>query len=55
MAIDILNMAGEIVYLDELTAGQDIKSIDVSNIESGVYLIHLRSAGQVLTEKIVIK
>jgi hypothetical protein len=55
MAIDILNMAGEIVYLDELTANHHIKSIDVSNIESGVYLVHLRSAGQVFIEKIVIK
>jgi hypothetical protein len=55
IAIDILNMAGEIIYIDEMTGNQQVKSIDVTNIEAGVYLIHLRSPGRVHSEKIVIK
>ncbi len=55
IAIDILNMAGEIVHLDEMTENQQLKSINVTNIESGVYLIHLRSANEVYSKKIVIK
>jgi hypothetical protein len=55
IAIDILNMAGEIIYLDEMTENQQVKSINVTNIEPGVYLIHLKSANGVYSEKIVIK
>lgn len=55
IAIDILNMSGEVIYIDEMTTGQNILKMDISNFESGIYLIKLRCGNQVRIEKIVIR
>ena len=55
IAIDILNLAGEIIHIDEMTSNQNVKKIDVSNFDSGVYLVKLRSETDVFIEKIVIR
>ena len=55
IAIDILNLAGEIIHINEMTSNQNTKKIDVSGFDSGVYLIKLRSETEVVIEKIVIR
>ena len=55
IAIDILNLAGEIIHINEMTSSQNTKKIDVSGFDSGVYLIKLRSDTEVVIEKIVIR
>lgn len=55
IAIDVMSVSGELVYMDEMAGNAMLRSIDVSNFESGIYLVKLRCENEVRIEKVVIR
>lgn len=55
ITFDILNLAGEIVFSDLLSANQNSQMVNISEFESGVYMFRLRSGSKVKVEKFVIR
>ena len=55
LGISISDMAGREVISDIYPASSLTRSLDISSLPSGLYLISLRSAGQYLTKKILVE
>ena len=54
ITFDILTLTGKIIYNDRIATHQNNRMVNVSEFESGVYLLRLRNGSKVKVEKIVI-
>jgi len=55
ITFDIINLAGEIIFSDLISTNQNSQLVNVSEFDSGVYLVRLRSGSKVKVQKIVIR
>lgn len=55
VSIDVLDITGKVVFsknLGRLSAGQNIQSLDVSNLEAGIYLVNISVGNKQATTKL---
>jgi len=52
--VQLINMAGQVVYQQKLTALQDMVSVDVSGITPGIYFINISADQRFIEAKKII-
>ncbi len=53
--VKIFNQAGQIVYQNQFKSLSETKSIDMSSLPSGIYMVYIKSDEGVITKKIIKK